>query len=687
MKINAFLILWTAFLFSITDLSACSIQKDSIPQDSTVILIKEVSITAKRQKSTIFDGTSAVSILKEQDLMLHAPMSMPDALTSTPGVWMQKTNHGGGSPFVRGLTGYQNLLLIDGIRFNNSTFRSGPNQYLNTIDPLMIERIEVVRGQGSVQYGSDAIGGVIQMISYNPQFSTEGKHWSGLVYGKYLSDDMEQTGRLRLDLSMENTAISIGTTAKNLGDIIAGGDLGKLDPTGYKDRSMDFKLLHKNRKNHLFTVAYQHHIQKDVPLFHKIISDDYQLYLFDPQQRDLAYMKWEIPVQNKWIEKIRIVPSYHRSLEGRIKQKSNRAIIKSEKDKVQTLGTIIEFISKPTQTWHISSGIEYYHDKIKSLASEKSENSTTAVPQRGLYPNNASSGNFAIFSLHTIENKNFNYTFGMRYNAIKLKVKEEDFGQTTLRPNAFVANAGITYKVDNNFRIFASVDSGFRAPNINDVSSLGIADFRYEIPNFNLKPERSVNFEVGFRSKFNRFSTNTYFYQTNLTDLITNVRSTFNGQSTIDGTQVYQRINIEEAKLRGFESDIEYLVTSTLLAKANITYTYGENTSNSEPMRRIPPLFGSLNLLWNLNSKFKLNGTIYYAGKQDRLSPGDIDDDRIAANGTPAWKSTDLSLHYIGEKIRIQSGLKNLFNEAYRTHGSGVDGIGRNLWVSVNFSI
>ena len=64
----------------------------------------------------------------------HQFRTTPESLVGTTGVFIQKTNHGGGSPFIRGLTGNQTLILIDGIRVNNSTFRYGPNQYFNTID-------------------------------------------------------------------------------------------------------------------------------------------------------------------------------------------------------------------------------------------------------------------------------------------------------------------------------------------------------------------------------------------------------------------------------------------------------------------------------------------------------------------------------------------------------------------------
>ena len=245
MKITVLLVV---VLVSFDEVSGMKIPADSIANDTTIFLNQEVIITADRQETLSFDGAQAVSVLNKQKLSFLAPMSMPDALITVPGVWMQKTNHGGGSPFIRGLTGYQTLLLIDGIRFNNTTFRSGPNQYLNTIDPLMTDRIEVVRGQGSVQYGSDAIGGVVQVMSHTPRFSPGGVSWDGYVYGKYLSEDMEKTGRFSLDVGMENTAISVGFTSKNLGDIVAGGRIGKLNSTGYNEYSMGFQIIAKNQR-------------------------------------------------------------------------------------------------------------------------------------------------------------------------------------------------------------------------------------------------------------------------------------------------------------------------------------------------------------------------------------------------------------------------------------------------------
>ncbi|MDN5214108.1 TonB-dependent receptor [Fulvivirgaceae bacterium BMA12] len=656
---------------------------DSISNDTTIFLNHEIVVTADRQKVSSFGGVQAVSVLSKEKLLDLSPMSMPEALMSMPGVWMQKTNHGGGSPFIRGLTGYQTLLLVDGIRFNNSTFRSGPNQYVNTIDPLMIDRIEVVRGQGSVQYGSDAIGGVVHMLSHMPRFSREHISLNGYLYGKYIGRDMEKTGRLNLDIGMKNTAISVGYTSKNLGDIVGGGSIGKQTPTGYDEYSMDLKLLQRTSGGHLFTAAYQRHVQKDVPLYHKIEDGGYSTYHFDPQQRELAYIKWEFFTKKKWLKEIRVIQSFQNSIEGRIKQKTDESIIENERDEVKTLGTVVEIISRPGKFWRISSGAEYYHDKVNSTAFERTEGLPGINEMRGLYPDNSTSGNFALYTLHLFEKEKFNFSVGGRFNTIRLNIKDELFGQTTIDPKAFVGNAGITYKINSKYHIKGSVNSGFRAPNINDVSSFGVADFRYEVPNYNLNPERSINYEVGLKSKLDGISFNIYFYQNDLRDLITNVRSDHDRQSTIDGIQVYKRINSGKAVLRGIESDIEFLINADIRVQNNLTYTHGQNISKDEPIRRIPPLYGSLGVFWDFSPKLKLVGRWSYAGKQDRLSEGDIDDGRIADGGTPAWNTIDMSLHYTRRHFRVQAGVKNLFDEAYRTHGSGIDGMGRSAWTSV----
>ncbi len=119
----------------------------------------------RRSNFSNFTAPTNRSVIDLQDLLERAPADMLQALERETGVLMQRTQRGAASPFIRGLTGQQVLILIDGIRMNNATFRSGPNQYFNTIDPGMVDHIEVIRGPQTVLWGSDAIGGVINVVT------------------------------------------------------------------------------------------------------------------------------------------------------------------------------------------------------------------------------------------------------------------------------------------------------------------------------------------------------------------------------------------------------------------------------------------------------------------------------------------------------------------------------------------
>jgi len=206
-----------------------------------ILLNKSIVVTASRNQLLSFQSPDAVSVLTAQELKTGAPRSIAEALIGTTGVWMQKTNHGGGSPIVRGLTGNQTLLLIDGIRLNNATFRYGPNQYFNTLDVFSVDRVEVVRGKGSVLYGSDALGGVINVITGSPEYLSGKARFGGRGKLKYMSRDMEKSGSGELSFRSENLVILGNVNYKDFGDIYAGGSLGYERPSGYGETGVNLK--------------------------------------------------------------------------------------------------------------------------------------------------------------------------------------------------------------------------------------------------------------------------------------------------------------------------------------------------------------------------------------------------------------------------------------------------------------
>ncbi len=130
-----------------------------LPSSKNLAIIDTVFVSFRAGEVAQKSAYTSFTLKNPINLSFHR--TVPEALSEIPGIQVQKTNHGGGSPYLRGMTGNQILTIVDGIRLNNSTFRYGPNQYMNTVDGMAISAMDVALGTGSVQYGSDAIGGAI----------------------------------------------------------------------------------------------------------------------------------------------------------------------------------------------------------------------------------------------------------------------------------------------------------------------------------------------------------------------------------------------------------------------------------------------------------------------------------------------------------------------------------------------
>jgi iron complex outermembrane receptor protein/hemoglobin/transferrin/lactoferrin receptor protein len=640
-------------------------------------LHKEVIVSANRYEQNEFETNAVTSVVSATQLVGNTLRSTPEILIGTTGVFVQKTNHGGGSPFIRGLTGQQTLLMIDGIRLNNATFRSGPNQYFNTIDPLSLERIEVVRGAGSVQYGSDAIGGLVQVLTKNPTFADK-LTINGNLYGKMMSSGMEQSGRGEIELSNKNIAVQTGLSYRNFGDMLAGGGKGKLTPTGYNELAFNTKARFRLSNNYLLTLNYQYVEQNQVPLYHRVVLENYQYSYFDPQDRQLFYARLSGFYQNRLFQKVELTYSYHFSHEGRYNRRNQSQTLVYEEDKTRTQALIFQVHSAPARFWEIQSGAEYYFDKVSSMRLESNGQTLTKIYKRGLYPNNSTMDNLAFFTLHQFRFTQFNISSGLRYNFIRLSIPEQTIGKTVISPSALVGDVSLAYQFHKNHKLIASANTAFRSPNIDDLGTLGIVDFRYELPTNNLQPEKSLNTQIAWKANAGRFSSSLAVFQNQLSNLINRVRQ---GRDSIQGYQVYRKENVAEAVIRGTEAEFAYQISSKFTFLGNITYLYGQNKTNNEPVRRIPPVNGKLSLFYS-QKQFYANLEYLFAGKQDRLAQGDKDDNRIGKDGTPSWNVVNLYLGYTYKNIRLVGGLGNIFNELYRIHGSGVDGYGRHFWLT-----
>lgn len=645
----------------------------------TVIQLNQQTVTTtQRSETPDFIRPEITTVLTARDLRQRAPRTVPEALFGATGVFIQKTNHGGGSPFVRGLTGQQTLILIDGIRLNNATFRSGPNQYLNTIDPQSVGQIEVLRSSGSVAYGSDAIGGVVNVLTKTPQFS-ERPALTGSFFGKAMTQGMEYSGRAELGFSSPTVAVLGALAYRKFGDLVAGKGLGRLTPTGYNQLSGDVKARFRLSDRWLATAAYQNLRQDSVPLYHRVRLENYRYYQFNPQRRQLTYARLEGYYNWRFLQSVQLTGSWQRQTEGRQSQRNGNATEVYERDQTTTTGLTLLANAKPTSVWQMQNGIEWYHDRVRSTREDVNTQTGAIAPKRGLYPDQASMNSLALFTNHTLTFDRLTLTGGARYNAFRITTPEATLGQATISPSALVGQVGASYAVVPAVRVVASVGTAFRAPNVDDLGTLGIVDFRYELPNPNLRPERSFNTEVGIKIRSSRVSATLLAYNNRLTDFISRVRS---GNDSIQGYPVYLKQNSAESFIRGLEAEAEYEFLTNLLAYGGLTYTYGQNVTAGEPFRRIPPLNGRVGLTYQAGGWWG-RAELLYAGAQTRLAQGDKDDNRIAKGGTPAWRVLNLNGGYRWKLVTLSAELQNLTDEAYRTHGSGVDGVGRSAWLSV----
>lgn len=658
-------------------------QMTSIDLIPAVIQLNQLTITTtQRTETPDFVRPEMTTVLTARDLKQRPPRTVPEALFGATGVWLQKTNHGGGSPFIRGLTGQQTLLLIDGIRLNNATFRSGPNQYLNTIDPQSLEQIEVVRSSGSVAYGSDAIGGVINVLTKTPQFSGEGR-FTGQTFFKAMTQGMELTNRTELGYSSATVAVHGGIGYRMFGDLVAGKGIGRQSPTGYNQFSGDLKARFRLSGRYMLTAAYQDLRQDSVPVYHKVRLENFRYNQFNPQRRQLGYLRLEGFYTYRWLQSVQVTASWQRQPEGRQSQKNDSPTAVLERDETTTQGLTVLALSEPTRFWQIRSGVEVYSDFVRSNRVDRNTQTGAETAKRGLYPDRATMSSLAAFTLHTLTFDRLTLTGGGRYNTYQITIPEQTLGKTSISPSALVGNLGLSYALIPSVRVVASVQSAFRSPNIDDMGTLGIVDFRYETPNNNLQAERSLNTEAGVKVRTGRFSASVLGYYNRLSNFIGRVRM---GRDSIQGYPVYLKQNSAEAFIRGLEAEAEWEFARNWLAYGSLVYTYGQNVTAGEPFRRIPPLNSRLGITWQVPSAFWVRAEVLLAGAQTRLAKGDIDDNRIGKNGTPGWSIVNISGGYQWRSLTVSAELHNLFNEAYKTHGSGVNGLGRSAWLAIHYS-
>jgi len=418
-----------------------------------------------------------------------------------------------------------------------------------------------------------------------------------------------------------------------------------------------------------------------MPVYHKVRLENFLLNEMELQQRTLSYLKLNLTGSNTLYKKISINGSFQQSAEARKSQKNSGTALRRERDDINTSNASIDILSEFGPNWTSNSGFEYYYDRVNSYKEDINTLSQASVRGRGLYPDNSSYANTSVYNLHHIQVNRLNLEAGVRYNWLNASIPDATLGLVSIKPNALVFNAGVNYGSGSHY-IYTSVSSGYRAPNIDDMGTLGIVDFRYEVPSFDLKPERNFNTEIGYKLQADKIKGSFALFHNKLTNLITRVKS--EGQM-IDGYNVYRKENIENAYIKGGEAFFNWQPNERWILNGFTAYTFGKNNTKNEPLRRMPPLNGNTSIKYMVD-RYYIIAEMAWASDQKRLAQGDKDDNRIPRGGTPGWQVFNAFAGYQYKMLQLRMSLQNILNEDYRTHGSGINGVGRSVLMELSAS-
>ena len=598
--------------------------------------------------------------------------TVPEMLSYETGVMVQKTNHGGGSPSLRGLHGNQTLMMVDGVRLNNSIFRYGPNQYLNTVDAFAVDQLDVLFGSGSIQYGSDAMGGVIAAKFHEPEF-VKCNQWVPKVFFRTTTGNQEYSMRSSVDRCFGQNAITAGITMRQFGDVLAGGDLKYQRPSGYKEFDVDVKFVRKDKLGK-WVAAHQSNNQFDVPIFHRMALENYKFYNTTLQARTLTYLKRSIVFSGKLFDEIELMAGRQNQHEHREFQKNNSNLLRTERDSVNTYFFTTKFYGKLHNRWQWVLGTDFYFDKVNSARTDADVALGTLKQIRGLYPNGSTQMQNSAFGYITKTGDRGLVRLGGRYNYTQITLQTLETGNVQYQKGAFVADGAGSLKVTKKLHLYGNVGTGFRSPNIDDMGTLGIVDFRFETPQYGLLPEYSFNKELGLKYKSAKSQFNVCVFHNAMSGLISRIKA---GSDSMQGYPVYQKQNVGSSLIYGAELDWKHEWGGHWVFGGGGSLIVGDNIMGNEPMRRIPPAMCNAVLRYKLNGSVSFSMNIIGARAQLRLAKGDIQDNRIGPAGTPGYFTGDLRCEMNFKRATVDIAILNLRNQRYKTHGSGIYSMGR----------
>ncbi len=655
---------------------------------------------------SIFDVPNNSTIIDRETIRERQAATVLQALQYENSVLVQQTGRGQASIFLRGVTGQQVLLLVDGVRVNNSVLRAGPNQYASLFDPGSIDHIEIVRGSQSVMWGGDAIGGAINFVTRgaNPNRGD----YAGTNFIQYLSSaDDGSYSRGSVEGWVGQHGVFTGGSYLDVANLDRGGGLGPQPFTEYSQYAGDVKYNYIISDDDLLTLAMQHFEQQDVPrsdrfqpfVSQNIASATARPTFFDPQQRDLIYLRLQGNGYNGFFDAYSSTVSWQRNKEGTSELQGTQLTV-GEFD-VSTFGYTLTLTKDFEQFGILSYGGDYYYDDIDAVRSRRANAASPFVPVASAqYPDDSRydrAGVYANWDLQVTDR--LNLIAGGRFENVNAHatplVTLNNVANTPFEFDRtyqdWVGSLGYVYELDEYWNFVGGVYEGFRSPTIDDLTAdktfLQNAINQPSVGALDVQPEHSLTYEVGLKLDSPRVRGQIYQWWMNIDDYMTRVP---------DANNVVVLGN-SRAALHGTELSGEFLLDSQWSLYGNAFYTWGRDTLKNEPYPRIPPTQGVAGIRWRDEPRTTYADLFTWMVAdfdRDRYSPsiinnqGLVTDARFPNDGQPGFATLNLRVgRTFGEDLNhtVSLSLLNMTDKYYRVVGSGVDGEGFNAILGYEF--
>ncbi|HPT31101.1 MAG TPA: TonB-dependent receptor [Prolixibacteraceae bacterium] len=699
--------------------------------------LDEVVVSVSRGKLIKSRIPGKVDVILSNSAALAAVPTTADLSGLSGEVFVQKSQQGGGSPMLRGFSANRLLLVVDGFRMNNAIFRSGNLQNIVSVDPLSLESIEVAAGPGSVIYGSDALGGVLSMTTYKPEFSWSGKVESKRMFTiKSASANSEKTLHGHWMTSGKQWGFVISGTYSRFDDLMMGkyGPSAYLRPeyvvpdlfagkdsvvknnnqriqkfSGYEQMNLLGKVRFKPVKTLDITLGSLYSFTGDVPRYDRLI-----VY----KGKRLRYGEWYYGPQTWWLNSASLIytrnhllfdestllAGFQRYEESRHDRNIDKPELYHRTEKLHVFSVSLNFSKNIRGKALIDYGAEASAERIWSNGISEHLISGKETPVAPRYPDHSAYRNLSAYiqSRYHLSDK-LSLHGGIRATQTSLSGdfprQYYSFPVDGFRSvnRAFNGNFGLLYNPSAGGKINLLYSTGFRSPNMDDMAKIFDSEPGHVmVPNPGLKPEYARNLEAGYMTgQQSPVTVELTVFYTWLRKAMVRRDFQFNGQDSILYNQVMSKVealvNTDGAEIYGGTCSVSFSLVKNLKSKNSITWMRGKD-SDGLPVRHVPPLYGNHSVIWEKEPwkaelNFRYNGAIPFSrlAADERDKPYLYLSDDDGNPYSPGWYTLNLLCNYdITEKVKISGGIENLLNQRYRPYSSGIAAPSRNLTISVS---